>query len=446
MNAGKAGPLSGREPFRPAWALAGVALLVICLLFRSWTTFSQPGLHVEDAVLFSYYYGHGRPLTDIFASHIGQQYLTLTADFFAWLYAWADVHWQPWLYQWTGFVVAVSSVATVSFSGLVRNRMLLLVCPVFLGLTGLNHIYYYNTLIYVMYTGVLMLLVLLLYPPPKTVRACVFQAVLLIVLPWSGPYSVLVLPAVPFLFFCTNNRTKRALLVIAAVSTLIYFLTVSENTVRIAYLLRPWIIVRYLQTVFDKIFFFDFVQHLPMWYGYGVLLVMIGVLWFLRRDQEYLHKALVMLGFLFTSLLLFFLSVKFVLYRTTSDCHRLVASFFYAIFLVVTADRLFVPRFLGHSGPLVCAGLLLILVFFDNRSHREKGWVRPVPEIAEYIQTIHFYEQQGLVAKHQAICLRHPPVRPMQPRVLVGYRGADRRLLLAGDAEVVRGRRFVCHR
>ena len=60
----------------------------------------------------------------------------------------------------------MASVATASFSGLVRNRVLLLVCPLALGLTGLNHLYYYNTLIYTMYTGVLMLLALLFYPPP----------------------------------------------------------------------------------------------------------------------------------------------------------------------------------------------------------------------------------------------------------------------------------------
>ena len=34
----------------------------------------------------------------------------------------------------------------------------------------------------------------------------------------------------------------------------------------------------------------------------------------------------------------------------------------------------------------------------------------------------------------------------MQPRVLVGSRGADTRLLLPEDAEIVRGRRFVCRR
>ena len=446
MNAWKDGLPPGREPFRPAWALAGVGLLVVCLLLRSWPSLTRPGLFVEDAVLFSHYYGHTRPVTDIFTSHIGQPYLTVIADFFAWAWAWADVRWQPWLYQWTGFVLAVASVATVSFSGLVRSRVLLLVCPLVLGLTGLNHLLYYNTLIYTMYTGVLMLLALLLYPPPVTVRSFALQAVLLALLPWSGPYSLLTLPASLFLCVCTANRTRRVLLAIAALSTLAYFASLSGSTVRLAHLLKPWILFQYLQTVFDKIFLFDFARHLPMWYGIILMLAITAVSWLLRRDREYLLQAAVMLGLVFASILLFFLSAKLAQYIATSDCHRVVASFFWVLFLVVTADRLLGNRPLSSPWLLVCAGLLLTLVFFDNRKHVKKGWVWPVPEIAEYIQTIHFYEQQGLVGKRQAICLRHPPVRPMQPRVLVGYQGADRRLLLSGDAEVVHGRRFVCHR
>ena len=244
MNAGQDRLPSGREPFRPAWALAGVGLLVVCLLLRSWPSLTRPGLFVEDAVLFSHYYGHTRPVSDIFASHIGQRYLTVVADFFAWAWAWADVRWQPWLYQWTGLVLAVASVATVSFSGLVRNRVLLLVCPLALGLTGLNHLYYYNTLIYTMYTGVLMLLALLFYPPPQSVRSFVVQALLLALLPWSGPYSLLALPAALFLFVCTANRTRRVLLAVTVLSTLAYFATVSGSTVQLVNLLRPWILVQ----------------------------------------------------------------------------------------------------------------------------------------------------------------------------------------------------------
>ena len=446
MNGAATSKPPGREPFRPAWAVAGVGLLVLCLLLRSWPTLVRPGLFVEDAVLFGYYYGHTRPLADIFASHIGQRYLTLIADFLAWTYAWADVRWQPWLYQWTGFALAVAAVATVSCSGLVRHRLLLLVGPLVLGLTGLNHIYYYNTLIYTMYTGVLMLLVLLLYPPPQTVRSLVVQALLLTLLPWSGPYSLLALPVVAFLFLCTTSRTKRLLLLLAGLSTLGYFATVSGSTVQLANLLRPWVLIQYLQTVFDKIFFFDFTRHLPMWYGFATLLAIAAVLWLLRRDREYLHQALVMLGLVFASILLFFLSVKLAQYIATSDCHRVVASFFWVLFLVVTADRQLGHLSLRSPWALAAAGLLLTLMVTDNRQHPEKGWVRPVSRFQEYVETIHFYERQGLAEKKQAVCLEIPTGQMMYPRVLVGHQGTDARLLLPKDAEIVRGRRFVCRR
>jgi hypothetical protein len=236
------------------------------------------------------------------------------------------------------------------------------------------------------------------------------------------------------------------LLAVAILSTLAYFATVSGSTVQLTNLLRPWLLVQYLQTVFDKIFFFDFTRHLPMWYGFILLLAIVAVAWLLRRDRDYLLQALVMLGLVFASILLFFLSVKLAQYITTSDCHRVVASFFWVLFLVVTADRLLGDRPLHSPWPLVCAGLLLTLVVFDNRRHPDKRWVRPVPALAEYLETIRFYEGQGLAGKRQAVCLHLPTGRPMQPRVLVGYRGAETRLLLPMDAEIVRGRRFVCRR
>jgi hypothetical protein len=229
------------------------------------------------------------------------------------------------------------------------------------------------------------------------------------------------------------------LLAVTVLSTLAYFLTLSGSTVQLAHLLRPWILVQFLQTVFDKIFFFDFTRHLPMWYGFILLLAIVAVAWLLRRDRDYLLQALVMLGLVFASILLFFLSVKLAQYITTSDCHRVVASFFWVLFLL--GDR---P--LHSPWPLVCAGLLLTLVVFDNRRHPDKRWVRPVPALAEYLETIRFYEGQGLAGKRQAVCLHLPTGRPMQPRVLVGYRGAETRLLLPMDAEIVRGRRFVCRR
>ncbi|MDX9833874.1 MAG: hypothetical protein RBT36_01510 [Desulfobulbus sp.] len=444
MSAREVGLLPGREPFRPAWALAGLALLVVCLLLRSWTNLTRPGLYVEDAILFNWYYGHTRPLSDIFTSHIGQNYLTLIPDFLAWSYAWADVRWQPFLYQWSGFALAVASVATVSFSGLVRNRLLLVVCPLALGLTGLNHLYYYNTLIYTMYTGVLMLLALLLYPPPATARSFVLQAVLLTVLPWSGPYSLLALPVVLFLFVCTANRTRQVLLLIAGISTLAYWATVSGSTVQLTNLLRPWVPIQYLQTVFDKIFFFDFTKHLPMWYGFFLLLVIASLSWLLRRDREYLRQTSVMLGLIFASLLLFFLSVKLAQYISTSNCHRVVASFFWVLFLVVTADRLLGRCPLRSPWPLVCAGLLLTLVVLDNRRHPDKGWARPMSALPVYLETVRFYEGQGLAEKNQAVCLHLPSARAMYPGILVGHRGIGTRLLLPQDAEIVRGRRFVC--
>ncbi len=439
---GPNGDDQAREPFLLGWQATGVCLLVVCLLAGFWRTLGQIGLYVEDAVLFSAYYGNRLPLNDIFRSHIGQPYLTVPADFLAWLYAWADVRWQPWLYQTTGFVWAVGAAALLSFSGLIRSRALLLISPLLLGLAGLNHLYYYTTLIYIMYSGVIMLLILLLYPAPTTRKGLALQALLLLILPWSGPYSVLALPAAGLLFFCTGNRAKRALLLLAFCSSLAYVLTVTGSNLRLARLATSWVVERYFSAVFDKVILFDFfaAPHL----GYGVFLVLALALAFflLREDEGYLQTALVLLLWLFGSIAMFYLSAKFAQYIRLQDSHLVVAGFCWMVFLVLTVDRLLGKFWSGPRGAAVLSLALLVLVGLNLWMHAGRWQVRPSDELRRYLETVAFYQRQDLEEQKLSVWLWLPRAR-MAPMVQVGYPGPDGRQLRPNDPAIITGRRFV---
>ncbi|RWX45389.1 hypothetical protein H206_00945 [Candidatus Electrothrix aarhusensis] len=147
------------------WLFAGCLLLLITNLVRSWPVFTHPGFYVEDAPLFSRYYGNGLPLTDIWEYLFGQPYKMVVTNFLAWCIGHLDVQAHPHVYLWTGFAWGTAAACCFFFTGLIRSRTVLLLGPLLMGLSGMNHIFYYNTLIFVMYSCLAVLLTLFFFQP-----------------------------------------------------------------------------------------------------------------------------------------------------------------------------------------------------------------------------------------------------------------------------------------
>lgn len=438
-------PEQAPAPYLFFWQASGIVLLVVCLVLRSWQVLSLPGLFMEDAVLFKFYYGHNRPFFEIFHSHTGQRYLNVVSDLLAWMYAWCDVRWQPHLYQWTGFVFAVLSAAVVSFSGLIRSRVMLIITPLLLGLISLNHLFYFNTLIYVMYTSVLITLALLIYPPPQSVTAFLVQAMALVVLPWGGPYSVLVLPAVAVLVIFEKTWSKRVLFLLAFCSTLVYFTTVTGNTTRLANMLRPWVVETYFNTLLDKVITLDLLPVVPLGFlgVVAALLLVLAVLF--RRDSDYLRASLVFLMLVAASVALFYLSAKLPVYIRPKPCHLVTAHFFWLAFIALSVDRLLTAAQINRwwQGPV--AVLFLALIIHDNIQHPEKRWVEPELSVNTFTAVIRHYEQQTLAGKKQALCLVLPVRnRFMMPKVLVGDPSPNAYRVKPGEPGFEVGRQFIC--
>ena len=417
------------------WATLGSLLLLIAILLRSWATLSQQAFYVEDASLFNRYYDNALPLSSVGDHLLGQPYITLITKFFAWLFAYADVRLHALLYQWTGFIFGMFAAIILFFTGLIRSRTVLLLGPLLMGLTAMNHIYYYNTLIYIMYSGIAILLALLFYPIPKRAISRFLLLIIVIILPWAGPYSVVAVPTVlALLLFYPGKNFKSLLLLAVLVSTLFYYLTVEGNTTMLANL-KKWVVIRhFFDALLVHIIFMGQFKHISHWFWIPVLLTIFLSLYLLRHDTSYIKNSLIFFGIIIASLALFFLSSKFSWYTNTKACHRLLSIYFWCFYLLYTLDSLFV-RYGSHRFFIGAFAVMLgIIIIHDNIRYPGKHRVEPVPETSEFLNEVYRFEQMGLKPRNEQVFLRLDNHRTaFVPQVVVGSRAGDAIRLYRAD-------------
>ena len=435
------------ESASTAWKVLGCLILLAALFARSWQTLGATAFYVEDALLFSFYYGGERPLGAVFKNHFGQPYTTLISQVFAWMYAYADVRLQPYLYQWTGFIWAMLAACCLFFSGLLKSRIILLVGPSLLGLTALNHIYYFNTLIYVMYTAVILMLALLFYPEPKNRWSTLVFFFFMVLLPWAGPYSVLSVPAVlALVVLLRGDYKKRALLMVSLLSTLCYFfVTVQGDTTQLAALKKWGVVKHFLQVLLEKVLLFNHFSDVSPWAWLPVLLSIGGCFFLFRKDSQYIKYSLVMLGIVMASLSLFFLSIKFPLYLFTSSCHLVISLYFWCFFLLYSVDHFFVTFGWGTIAAGLFAGMVTLFVFVDNSRYPKKGWVEGMPETAEFLSEVRKIEQLHLADTNSFTVLKLDNYQTpfFIPTAIVGSRNKDAKHLLKEQLPAENQSRFV---
>lgn len=420
------------------WAVYGCFLLLIMVLVRSWGLLSQQAFFVEDSLLFSMYYGIVRPLSSVTENHLGQPYIILLTKVFAWLYAYADVRLHALLYQWTGFIFGMVAAVILFFSGLIRSRTVLLLGPPLMGLTAMNHIYYYNTLIYIMYSGLAILLALLFFPLPKRASVKFLLMVIVIILPWAGPYSVVAIPTcLALLLFYREKKFKTFLLLAVLVSTTLYFLTVEGNTTMLVHLKKWGVIKHYFEVLLEHVVFMGHLRYryISNWQWIPVLAVILVCFYLLRHDQNYIKNSLIFFGIIMASLAIFFLSIKFPFYKFTSACHRFLSLYFWCFFLLYTADGLFVRYGCNRYARLVFAILLTTNIVHDNLRHPRKHTVEPITETREFLHEVQRFEQLELEAQNQHVVLRLDNHQSpfFVPQAIVGSRADDASRLNSAD-------------
>ena len=373
--------------------LASLVCLTLVIVARSWPNYVTPGLYVEDnSHYFNHFYGGNRGLQDL--TRVTNGYHIVLNNVVAFLVAKSDVRIQPTLYLLLATTFAVTAVMALPCTGLLRNRYVLFTTPFLLGLSGLNHIFYYVTLAYQIYVFIILLICLLFWEPLRSHRANILLFALLSLLIWSGPYSVLV---VPFsLCFILFFRGKTALLATLTGVAVLYALAVSNKMILLRNLWKPVIHEVWLETLVEKVFFMDMVGPYSVKKLLLCLSIFLGLYAIFRRDRFYLKIACLLLVLINSSLAALFLSKKFMISLRVLPCYLVIAQFFWIFFMLFTADRLLSLRRELYHGGLVVAVVAAFFIYRDNMLHPDKGSFPINPKQVEFLQLVHESEQLEL--------------------------------------------------
>jgi len=398
--------------------LFSMICFVAVVLFRSWPNYVTPGLYVEDnGHYFNHFYGNTRHFADILRSPNG--YNQIFTNFTAYLVAFLDVRIQPTVYLWLATVIAVITCMVVPASGLLKNKYIIFIAPFLLGLSGLNHLFYFITLTYQIYVLVIFLVSMLFWRVRDNIIAnfCLFMVLSLFI--WSGPYSVLV---VPFSFwFILFFRGKTWLLLGLCVVTILYTMAVSEHMIIFRNLFKVEIWRIWISLLVDKVFFFGLKGALGPKKVAITILFFATILAVFRKDTFYLKIIFLLLVLINGTLFALLLSKKFLLALRVLPCYLVIAQYFWLVLLLFTIDRfLSLHKYFYHGGILACA-LVVAFIVYDNGKEPSKGMVDTMPSLAAYLQMVHALEQQQetLIQENKRVIVSLGG-KPFRPTVAIG--------------------------
>ena len=424
--------------------ILAIIMYLAALTFRSWENMLHPGLYMEDAThYFNQYYGGKRYLSFILQHPNG--YYNILNNLVAWVTAKLDVRLHPLAYHIFCFSTGILTATCILFSGLIRNRFMIIAAPIVLGLSGMNHIYYYNSLTFQMYNIVILLLCLLFYPAPQLPVSIFFMCAIAALLVWSGPYSVVALPVSLLFLFFFNNRKKTILFIWVIICVIFYSLSVRENTIMLDNLLDENIRRTIVETIFEKIFFLELLGKMSSGKIFLFFLVLFSALYALRRNTFYLKTTIILFSIIISALAPLFLSIKLPLYLSIFPCHIYISQFFWFLFILITTDKL-VDKI--QPKPFLQYGILSLFVLFviiDNLHHPAKGKEKIMKSIPAFVQTIHHVEQLDLEKKNQYAVGKTENVIPgtFPPMVWVGSLRQDAKRLTRKDIQIPSGKEFI---
>lgn len=424
--------------------ILAIAIFLLALFFRSWQNLLNPGLYHEDAGhYFNFYYGIDRDISSILQNPNG--YYNIFNNFIAWLTQHFDVRMQPGIYLVSASVMGCITASIFAFTGLVRNRLLLLLSPLVLGLSGMNHIFYYNTLTFQMYNVVVILLCLLFFPPNPSrffLFAYIFSAFLLV---WSGPYSVVALPVTLLFLLFFHNREKTILIIYTIIILLFYTFSVKSGTIMLSNIFDEEILLIAYKTLFERVFFFDLFGATSSIKVGSLLLVIFSIFYYLKENAFFIKISIIFFTIIVAALAPLFLSIKYLLYQDVLLCHIYVSQFFWLCFILFSADQIIQKTQPNYFTQIFIAMVFCSFVLFDNIRHPEKGKIDLMPAIPEFVDTIHLIEQLELEKKNQYVYLLTDNIVPgyLDPCVRVGSYQDDAKRLSSNEIPIPSGHHFI---
>lgn len=405
----------------------GAGIFIVVLLFRSWDNFSHPAFYVEDA---SYYfkinYDEGFAFKNIFRNPNG--YFNVFNNFIAQLISNLDIRFQARAYLAVAFTLSVVTVILFGRSGLVKNKYLLLVTPLIIGLSGLNHIHYYTTVTFQMYLLVVSLFLLLLWERQTSFINNLLIFLLIPILVWSGPYSVL---SVPFaLLFMFMFRGKNLIMLWTIISTIAYTLMTTGavgSGVIPQHLFSEFYQNLWFDTVVTDVFFMGLRGNANIEKVVLLLVIILPALYIIRHDRIHVRILMLLMVVIICTPAPLLLTLKYYLYGDVFPCHVLTAQISWLLFVLILADRVLAKLSAKYQRPAGYVALALVVLFVaaDNMKNERKGRHIILYNVPEFLQTIKDYEQLDLKEKNQNVLIIAEGVGIFDPTVIVGSRKKD---------------------
>lgn len=375
-----------------AWLLFfSMLCFVAVVLMRSWPNYVNPSLFVEDnGHYFNHFYGNSRQLADILSKPNG--YNQVFTNLTAYLVAYLDVRIQPIVYLLLATILAVLTCMALPASGLLRNKYIIFIAPFLLGLSGLNHLFYFVTLTYQIYVLVILLISMLFWRSQKSILLNFLLFMLLSLCIWSGPYSVLV---VPFSFwFILFFRGKTGFLLCLCAVVILYTMAVTEHMIILRNMFKFEIYRIWFSLLIDKVFFMGLKGGIGPKKVITTFLFFATILTVFRKDTFYLKVLFLLLILINGSIFALLFSKKFMLALRVLPCYLVIAQYFWLFLVLFTVDRLLsLQRVFYHGGVLACI-LAVAFIVYDNRKVPDKGTIEPMSGLSAYLEAVHELEKQ----------------------------------------------------
>ncbi|MDK9706520.1 MAG: hypothetical protein OEL83_05675 [Desulforhopalus sp.] len=408
--------------------LLALASLIVVLLIRSWENFSHPGFYAEDATYyFKLNYNADFLWENIFRNPNG--YYNILNNFVAQLLGDIDIRWQAAAYQSVAFMTTVLTTLMFARSGLIKNKILIFLTPFILGLSGFNHIVYYLTITFQMYVLVLTLFAVLLLDETDSPIKNLMLFLIIPLLVWSGPYSVL---AVPFaITFIVLFRGKTWIMLWTLVVTIAYALSTTGSTIMLGNIFEKQIQVLWGEAVIRDIFLLGLREHVNIEKVILLLAILVPAIYAIRRETFHLRILALFMVVIISSMAPVLLSKKIIMYGSIYPCHLLLGKFFWILSVLIIVDRLVkvIPEKFTQISVSAAACCIVLFIVVDNLKHESMRKIDVLYNIPEFLQTIHETEKLKLEEKGEIVRIIADGVGIFDPIVRVGSRNPEARLV-----------------
>lgn len=420
--------------------LVTLASLVAINLARLWPNLSVPGLYYEDS---GEYFSHVNAATTLFdlalfTQHGYSSFITIVA---AWLFSFFSYGLQPYLYIVFAFSLALAPIVVVATSGLFRQRGFAIFAAVVISLVGYNHVFYYTTLAYGIYTSIILLLLLALLARPRSLPGLLGYLLAMSVLIWSGPYAVTLVPlGLLLLLLDRGGSYRRWLLLLVIFETIVCYLATRAGGDGPGLTLSAEALSAYFVHLSRDVVFLGLFDETYL-YPLSVLIPPLVLLPF-HRDRDFTRIGGLLIVIIYTSHALFFVTDKFLQYGEPKPGHLAIPVFFWVVLLLMITERFFL-RYTGNTlARAVLLASILGLTVAINLARPEHHSYPVNRELPHYLETADRLET--IMPQHPGgfVVLRMKSMA-QQPLLFIGSRDATARQLGRSDVAIGTGSRFI---